>query len=188
MLKSLTNWAGVSIDQIEATQAGRCIADSDSGYIQPPLAHRTIARLPATLRNGMKTWQRYWLLQLPGLAILLVMLFIASRWYAVPVLAGWIMVIGWIIKDIAMYPLLKGAFEGSKPTGVAVLIGSRGTATEDLRPRGYVRVGPELWWSQSTTPVGRGVEVQVIDCEGMMLLVEPVHSEAVAESGAPPPR
>ena len=136
----------------------------------------------------MKTWQRYWLLQLPGLAILLLMLFIASRWYAVPVLAGWIMVIGWIIKDIAMYPLLKGAFEGSKPTGVAVLIGSRGTATEDLRPRGYVRVGPELWWSQSTTPVGRGVEVQVIDCEGMMLLVEPVHSEAVAESGEARPR
>lgn len=128
----------------------------------------------------MKTWQRYWLLQLPGFALVVVMLYIASRWYALPLLAAWIMLAGWILKDAAVYPIVKGAFEGPKPTGVAVLIGSTGTATEDLRPRGYVRIGPELWWSRCTTPACRGDEVHVVACEGMMLLVEPVHADANA--------
>ena len=139
----------------------------------------------------MKTWQRYWLLQLPGVALFVVMLYIASRWYAVPLLAAWLLLAAWILKDASMYPILKGAFEGPKPTGVAVLIGSTGTATEDLRPRGYVRIGPELWWSQSTAPASCGDQVHVVDCEGMMLLVEPVnadagpaHSEATAQSSS----
>lgn len=126
----------------------------------------------------MKTWQRYWLLQLPGVALFVVMLYIASRWYAVPLLAAWLLLAAWILKDASMYPILKGAFEGPKPTGVAVLIGSTGTATEDLRPRGYVRIGPELWWSQSTAPASCGDQVHVVDCEGMMLLVEPVNADA----------
>ena len=132
----------------------------------------------------MKTWQRYWLLQLPGFALVVVMLYIAARWYALPLLAAWIMLAGWILKDAAVYPIVKGAFEGTKPTGVAALIGSTGTATEDLRPRGYVRIGPELWWSQSTTPACRGDEVHVVACEGMMLLVEPAHADADPEDGA----
>lgn len=130
----------------------------------------------------MKTWQRYWLLQLPGFVLVVVMLYIASRWYAVPLLAALLLLAAWILKDAAVYPIVKGAFEGPKPTGVAVLIGSTGKATEDLRPRGYVRIGPELWWSQSTAPVNRGDAVHVVACEGMMLLVEPSNAEPEPES------
>ena len=121
----------------------------------------------------MKRWQRYWLYQLPGLAVAAVILVVASHWYSLPPWAAWMLLAAWLVKDAALYPMLRTAFEGSKPTGAASLVDSSATATEDLAPRGYVRIGPELWYAECTSKVSAGTRLRVTGSEGMLLFVTP---------------
>lgn len=126
----------------------------------------------------LRTWQRYWLFQIPGLVIVSALLAAGTYWFSLP---RWACALGlafWLVKDAALYPFLKSAYEASKPTGPESLIGALGTAREDLRPRGFVRIGPELWRAESSVPVRAGQVVQVSGCEGMMLRVVPGPSEA----------
>ena len=83
----------------------------------------------------------------------------------------------WIAKDALLYPFLKSAYEGPQPTGLESMIGSLGTAKENLMPRGFVRVGAELWMAESKESVKAGQIVRVSGCEGMILLVDPVSQE-----------
>jgi len=53
-------------------------------------------------------------------------------------------------------------------------IGSRGVTTTQLTPRGYVKVGSELWRAASTrSDIDKGREVVVTGVEGLTLLVAP---------------
>jgi len=53
-------------------------------------------------------------------------------------------------------------------------IGSRGKVTTPLTPRGYVRIGAELWKASSTdSSIDAGEKVVVIGMQGMTLLVAP---------------
>jgi len=53
-------------------------------------------------------------------------------------------------------------------------IGSRGKVTTPVSPRGYVRIGAELWKASSTdSSIDAGEEVVVIGIQGMTLLVAP---------------
>ena len=45
---------------------------------------------------------------------------------------------------------------GAKPVGQESMVGLVGTATEDLCPRGQVRIGPELWRAESSKAVLAG--------------------------------
>jgi membrane-bound serine protease (ClpP class) len=59
-------------------------------------------------------------------------------------------------------------------TGKEALIGSKGVASTDLKPKGEVRVLGEFW--QATTkgvPIANGQPVEVVDMEGMFLVVKP---------------
>ena len=58
------------------------------------------------------------------------------------------------------------------------MVGALGTAKDDLRPRGFVRIGPELWTAESSTPIRTGEDVRVVGCVGMRLLVDPVPPSA----------
>jgi len=54
-------------------------------------------------------------------------------------------------------------------------VGVRGTVVRALEPRGYVRVGNELWPATVVgMPAGVGVEVVVRRMEGLRLIVEEV--------------
>ena len=86
----------------------------------------------------------------------------------------------WIAKDLLLYPFLKSAYEGPKPTGPESMVGSLGTVTEDLCPRGYVRIGPELWRAESADPVRAGQTVCVTGCDGMTMQVELVRPDSEA--------
>lgn len=53
-------------------------------------------------------------------------------------------------------------------------IGSRGKVTTPVSPRGYIRIGAELWKASSTdSSIDAGEEVIVIGIQGMTLLVAP---------------
>lgn len=125
----------------------------------------------------MATWQRYWLFQVPGLGVVAVLVVLAAYWFGLP---GWTIPFAlgvWIVKDVLMYPFLKSAYEGPKPTGPESMVGSLGTVTEDLCPRGYVKIGPELWRAESAEPIRIGRSVRVTGCEGMTMQVEPAGPE-----------
>jgi len=52
-------------------------------------------------------------------------------------------------------------------------IGSRGRTTTPISPKGYIRVRGELWQASSSTPIGVGEEVVVLDIDEMTLIVSP---------------
>ena len=75
------------------------------------------------------------------------------------------MLVMWVIKDIALYPFLRSAYEVDDRQPIERLIGERGTTVEPLAPSGYVRVGGELWYAETKTDIP---EVSVADA--VMLL------------------
>jgi len=73
----------------------------------------------------VSTWQRYILFQIPGWIITGLIIISLWNWRYLP---GWIAVlgfIGWVFKDLLMYPLLRLAYENVKP-GSQALVGTRG--------------------------------------------------------------
>jgi membrane-bound serine protease (ClpP class) len=89
---------------------------------------------------------------------------------ALLVIAGitlWLLYIG--VK--AQYKVVK--------TGKEALIGSKGVVTTALTPKGEIRIAGEFW--QATTKDGTvpvGVDVQVLDLDGMFLVVKPAEQKA----------
>jgi membrane-bound serine protease (ClpP class) len=60
-------------------------------------------------------------------------------------------------------------------TGKEALIGARGIAVSDLRPRGEIRVVGEFWQAKAKDEwIEKGEEVEVIDIEGLFLVVKVV--------------
>ena len=59
------------------------------------------------------------------------------------------------------------------PTGVQALVGQTGYTSTALEPRGTVQVASELWSavSDSGRHIGEGVEVMVVDMDGLTLKV-----------------
>jgi membrane-bound serine protease (ClpP class) len=64
-------------------------------------------------------------------------------------------------------------------TGKEALIGAKGVATTDLKPKGEVRVLGEFWQATAKeTPIANGDPVEVVDMEGMFLVVKPTQQKA----------
>ncbi len=126
----------------------------------------------------MKVLARYVVLQIPGQFIAAVTLFMLVRWTQLtPMLAGLLFVL-WLIKDIAMYPVTRIAYEPQGGgQGADALLGALGVAQEDLAPEqtGYVRVGAELWRAQlcGDESVAKGTAVRVTEVRDLTLQVEP---------------
>ena len=126
----------------------------------------------------------YLLLQIPDIVLAGIVLLLLHTWAGLS--RDWAVVLFglWIVKDIAMYPLLRDAFAPSR-TGPDTFIGARGIAAESLAPGGYVRLAGELWAAESLSPGGEGIPmgspVIVRGARGLTLLVE-------AEERSPPQR
>lgn len=116
----------------------------------------------------------YMLLQLPDVLLAGLVLYLLNRWTHLP--GEWAIgfFAGWLVKDIAMYPLLRRAFAPS-PTGPEAFIGLRAVVVERLSPEGYVRLGGELWSAENLDSRGSiavGHPVIVRAAHGLRLLVE----------------
>ncbi len=120
------------------------------------------------------TFARYLRFQVPGVVVLAAALAAAVRYDLVdlPVAAGLLLL--WIAKDLALYPLLKQAYEPGGHGYPHRLVGSRGLAREDLNPGGYVFVAGELWRAEARDtdrPIRAGETVVVVGAVGTRLLV-----------------
>ncbi len=78
----------------------------------------------------------------------------------------------WILKDMALYPFLRSAYETSDTSPIERLVGAQGKTVETLAPLGYVRIAGELWRAETDTgPVAAGTPVEVIGANGLVLQV-----------------
>ena len=125
----------------------------------------------------MTTWTRYWLFQIPGWALTVVVLLVMREWIdiSLSVVFGVLAIV--VIKDFLLYPFLRSAYDTRVKTGVAQLIGSQGVVKQDVDPEGYVLVRGELWKARlkhNDRAAPKGTEVQIEAADGMTLIVQPI--------------
>ena len=121
----------------------------------------------------MKVLPRYLLMQIPGW-----MLVAVGLWLVWPStgLAAWIapaVFVAWVIKDLAIFPLVRGSYGSRVDTGASRLIGERGVARESLDPLGYIEIRGELWRARGPAdrPLSPGSRVEVTAVNGLELSV-----------------
>ena len=117
---------------------------------------------------------KYWLLQLPEAALVVVILLALQHWFDIPTWVVWSLVVLWIAKDAALYPFVWRSFDSGYPATLHSLDGEHGVATERLDRAGYVRVRGELWKAElarGAQPVDKDERVQVQAMRGLTLIV-----------------
>jgi membrane-bound serine protease (ClpP class) len=83
-----------------------------------------------------------------------------------------------LIVAVIFYVGVKAQFRRVK-TGKEALIGAKGIATSDLKPKGEVRVMGEFWEATAKdTTISVGQAVEVVGMEGMFLVVKPAEQKA----------
>jgi membrane protein implicated in regulation of membrane protease activity len=99
------------------------------------------------MRRASGAFSAYVLLQLPDIILAGLVLFVLHRWAALS--AEWAtgLFVVWVVKDVAMYSLVRSAFAPLR-TGPEAFVGARGVAEEALAPVGYVRCDGELWLAE----------------------------------------
>ena len=91
-------------------------------------------------------------------------------------LAVTLLFIGAILAWI-FYVGVKAQYSTVK-TGKEALIGAKGIATTDLKPKGEVRVMGEFWQATAKdTTIANGQAVEVVGMEGMFLVVKPAEEK-----------
>jgi len=87
-----------------------------------------------------------------------------------------LMMAAWGAVSYIIYRLGKRALD-KKPI-ISPMVGSKCTATMPLTPKGYVRVGSELWQASSTgSTIAAGQEVTIVGTKGLTLLVAPLDED-----------
>ena len=135
----------------------------------------------ATLGRMSRAWVvgKYALFQIPGLVLLGFALLGAVRWLDMSHPVAWGILVFWLLKDVAMFPFVRVAYESASTGGAHALVGARGIAKQVLSPRGYVQVGSESWKAEVArehAPLPEGAAVRVLSVQGLTLLVEPESS------------
>jgi len=127
----------------------------------------------------VRAFPKYLLFQLPGWLLGVVALVWLwprtglATWIGVALLAAW------VVKDFALYPLVRSAYVGRARTGGERLIGIRGKARDRLDPEGWVFVVGELWRARTTdgAVLEQGSDVVVVAADGLVLSVAPATRE-----------
>lgn len=118
---------------------------------------------------------RYLALQVPGWILIVVLGAVAQQMGMV----GWPVVgavlIGWMIKDLALYPLLRPHLFAAPGPVTADLVGRKGTVVKPLAPEGYVKVGNERWRARAEQDrhLPEGEPVRIVSTDGTTLTVTP---------------
>jgi membrane-bound ClpP family serine protease len=136
-----------------------------------------MAKHPWTLRVIWK----YTLLQLPGLALVIIVTTLARQHLDIPRLYAWGIVMLWMAKDVVLFPFVWRAYDTDRQDHANTMIGARGVAKDKLNPAGYVLVRGELWRGEvekgyDSIDAGRPLRVERV--RGLTLLVRPdVHED-----------
>ena len=119
---------------------------------------------------------RYWILQLPATALIIVILLLLRNRLDIPEWAIWSIVSIWVAKDALLYPLVWRSYDAGYPVTAHSMEGAHGVATERIDPTGYVRVRGELWRAElmnGALPIDKGERVLVEMRRDFTLLVRP---------------
>ena len=82
-----------------------------------------------------------------------------------------------MILSAIFYAGVKAQFKRVK-TGKEALIGAKGIAASDLKPKGEVRVMGEFWEATAKdTTIAAGQPIEVVSMEGMVLVVKPAEQK-----------
>ena len=130
---------------------------------------------------------RYTLFQVPGAALLVVLLIIVQRWVDLPAWFIWGIVALWVAKDVILFPFLWRAYDWDRSRDENSMVGLRGRAAERLAPSGYVKVRGEMWLGEvmeGERAVEREEGVRVQGMRGLTLLVTPENEEPDSLMGA----
>ncbi len=121
-----------------------------------------------------KTVLKYVLLQLPALALLILVLLWVRRRTGLSLWIFWGVTIAWVAKDAILFPFVWRAYDSGSQTSAKTMVGLMGFAEERLDPVGYVRVRGELWRATAAgeKPIEKGSAVQIRSIKGLTLNVE----------------
>jgi len=124
----------------------------------------------------VRTFAKYLLFQVPSWGLALVLLGAAAHAFELPASIVGILVTAFVVKDLALYPRLRIAYEDgpSRFVGPDALVGAVGRVEERLEPRGHVRIGGERWRAVAvadTAPLEVGSLVRVRGVAGLELRV-----------------
>jgi len=126
---------------------------------------------------------RYFLLQLPGIFFIAALIIFLYLIKAVSFKVIWIVLAVWVIKDIALYPLVWKSYDLSSNSGKYQMIGQQGVALEAINPTGYVLVKGESWSARlknKKSVIRKDEPVYVSDVQGLTLIVRPLTPEEKA--------
>jgi membrane protein implicated in regulation of membrane protease activity len=127
---------------------------------------------PARERPGARVALRYLLLQLPGWVLVALLLVALAARTQVPDWALWSAGALWLLKDLALFPLVWRAYAGTGGWPFSP-VGHGGVAIGELAPRGLVRVRGETWQAfAADAPIPAGSPVRVTGRDGLILRVE----------------
>ena len=120
---------------------------------------------------------RYLLFQAPELALAALVLGGLHRWAGLPRWLVYVLLLVFVLHDLVLFPFVRRAYESEiiSPVGAERLVGARGFTTEPLEPRGYIRLGAELWRAEAVSPspsIPQGAAVRVREVRGLTLVVE----------------
>ena len=115
---------------------------------------------------------KYSLLQLPGLALLIIILILLRHWINIPNWAMWTLISLSLIVDVIMFPFVWRAYDKGNQNSMS---GSQGVAVDRLSPSGYVRINGELWRAkvfEGNSAIEKGEVVMVKSMHGLTLFVQ----------------
>jgi membrane-bound ClpP family serine protease len=123
----------------------------------------------------MKTFAKYLLFEIPQWILLALILWVLVETTDLPVWAVQGFFIVWVLKDIAIFPLVRNAYENDAKTGTEQLIGVKATTQDRLDPEGFVRIHGVLWKARAEPadqPINRDTVVTVCAARGLTLIVQ----------------
>ena len=109
-----------------------------------------------------------------GVVVLVGILLIIRLYISLP---GWViavMVTIWVLKDVALFPLVWRAYDWDRPGISRVMTGAVGVVKKPLVPGGFVQIDGELWKAKnigSEKVVERGTPVRVMKRIGLTVHV-----------------
>jgi len=126
-------------------------------------------------KRSPRTFARYVALEAPGWVLgAWVLWLLVEKAGLAPWVAGLLWTL-WVVKDFALYPWLRDAYEVGDPDATALLVGRTGLARQRLDPTGYVRIGAELWRAElapGCAAIEPGALIRVRAVRGLTLIVE----------------
>jgi membrane protein implicated in regulation of membrane protease activity len=136
---------------------------------------------------SLKLIIRYSLLQLPGIALVIVLLFFVRKWLEIPLWLMWLIPTAWVIKDIILFPFVWRAYDWDQKDRGHSMIGMQGIVLERLDPTGYILIRGERWKAEAMerdTPIEKDQNVLVHAINGLTLHVKPVDEKTTNNSNS----